>query len=589
MLLLYALLCHSVHSITFVVPESSPIGHVIGYVEGRPTLSTRAKYFVVFPDTVSEQVIHIDEKSGEITLAAQLDYEKHKKFEILAVPLDGGEGIPATIEVEDVNDHSPTFPEDKIKLEISEFARIGAAYPLPRADDPDGANFTVQKYRIAQGNVNNVFKISVRPVNGVLYADLVVNGQLDREYRDKYELVVEAIDGGTPAKIGRLRVNIFILDANDNAPMFTKPRYSIAVPADLSVGSQILTLKATDGDVGDNGKVAYRFQKTRLDTLPLFSLSPSGVLSTAAHLLPGTVHDLVVVAYDGGVPSLETTAIVTITVQGTSLTAPAVDIIWLTDTATAHLLENVTLGTIVARLSLNEEQKDSVVTLTGCPSLCLRQSQSPSVYLLLACGLFDRESSPEYHLKFSLKRGSELVLEHPVLLTIGDINDNAPKWPHSHVHITLNRSIAISDQTTSLTAEDPDQGVNGRIRYSILDSDVITIDPDTGRLTPLRELDCSLGQEIRFKVRATDGGTPSLSSDLQVTADLVDGYGRPPHFEKSLYEVEISEDSEIGTCLLKVTLSFPTHSNHRVIPCVCIRYDPQLTVLICMFAYIILT
>ncbi|KIH48590.1 hypothetical protein ANCDUO_21339, partial [Ancylostoma duodenale] len=61
--------------------------------------------------------------------------------------------------------------------------------------------------------------------------------------------------------IGRLRVNIFILDANDNAPMFTKPRYSIAVPANLSVGSQILTLKATDGDVGDNGKVAYRFQK----------------------------------------------------------------------------------------------------------------------------------------------------------------------------------------------------------------------------------------------------------------------------------------------------------------------------------------
>ncbi|RCN40172.1 cadherin domain protein [Ancylostoma caninum] len=513
------------------------------------------------------KIIHIDEKSGEITLAAQLDYEKHKKFEILAVPLDGGEGIPATIEVEDVNDHSPTFPEDKIKLEISEFARIGAAYPLPRADDPDGANFTVQKYRIAQGNVNNVFKISVRPVNGVLYADLVVNGQLDREYRDKYELVVEAIDGGTPAKIGRLRVNIFILDANDNAPMFTKPRYSIAVPSNLSVGSQILTLKATDGDVGDNGKVAYRFQKTRVDTLPLFSLSSNGVLSTAAHLLPGTVHDLVVVAYDGGVPSLETTAIVTVTVQGTSLTAPAVDIIWLTDTATAHLLENVTLGTIVARLSLNEEQKDSVVTLTGCPSLCLRQSQSPSVYLLLACGLFDRESSPEYHLKFSLRRGSELVLEHPVLLTIGDINDNAPKWPHSHMHITLNRSIAISDQTTSLTATDPDQGTNGRIRYSILDSDVITIDPDTGRLTPLRELDCSLGQEIRFKVRATDGGTPSLSSDLQVTADLVDGYGRPPQFEKSLYKVEISEDSEIGTCLLKVTFFFPTNQSQDDFSC----------------------
>ncbi|KAK6049398.1 hypothetical protein COOONC_13097 [Cooperia oncophora] len=160
-------------------------------------------------------------------------------------------------------------------------------------------------------------------------------------------------------------------------------------------------------------------RQTRFDALSLFSLTPSGVLSTAGHLLPGVVHNLVVVAYDGGVPSLETTAIVTVTVQGTSLTAPAIDIIWLTETAMAHILENVTLGTIVARLSLNEEQKDSVVSLSGCPSLCLRQSQSPSVYLLLACGLFDRETSPEYHLKFSLRRGSELVLEHPVLLTIG--------------------------------------------------------------------------------------------------------------------------------------------------------------------------
>ncbi|VDM75943.1 unnamed protein product [Strongylus vulgaris] len=377
-LLLFVLLCHSVLGITFVVPESSPVGHVIGYLEGRPTLATQAKYFVVYPDTISEQVsacnsecslfliVKIDEKSGEITLIAPLDYEKHKKFEILAVPIDGGEGIQATVEVEDVNDHTPTFPEERIKLEISEFARIGAAYPLPRAEDADGQTFTVQKYRIAQGNVNNVFKVAVRPVNGVLYAELVVNGQLDREYRDMYELIVEAIDGGTPANI---------------------------------------------------------------------------------------------------------------------------------------------------------------VTLSGCPSLCLRQSQSPSVYLLLVCGLFDRESSPEYHLKFSLKRGNELVLEHPVLLTIGkllsDINDNAPIWSHSHMHITLNRSIAISDQTTSLVATDPDEGTNGRVRYSILNSDVIAIDPDTGRLTPLRELDCSLGQEIRFKVRASDGGVPSLYSGKAMLISVI--------------------------------------------------------------------
>ncbi|KJH47340.1 cadherin domain protein [Dictyocaulus viviparus] len=460
-----------------------------------------------------------------------------------------------TIEVEDVNDHAPTFPKDSFKLEISEFARIGAAYPLPRAEDPDGLNFTVKRYRIVQGNVNNVFKISTRSIHDELYAELVVNGQLDREYRDKYDLVVEASDGGKPTKIGRLLVYVVILDANDNAPIFAQPRYSISVPANLTIGSQILLLKATDGDAGDNGKVRFRLQKTTSERKSFFSLSQNGLLSSAVRLLPGTVHDLVVVAYDGGVPSLETTAIVTVTVLGHSLTPPPIDIIWLTDTGTAYFLENITLGTIVARLSLSDEQKNSVITLTGCPSLCLRETQTSSTYLLLVCGIFDREISSEYHLKFSLRKGTELVLEHPVVLSVGDINDNAPVWPQIYAHITINRSTSVDDQTAVLVANDADQGLNGRVRYAVLDSDVVTIDPDTGRLTVLKELDCSLGSEIRFRVRATDNGVPSLFSDLQVTADLDDSYGRPPQFEKSLYEIKIPEDSYVGTCLLRVCVS----------------------------------
>lgn len=47
-----------------------------------------------------------------------------------------------------------------LKIEISEYARIGAEYRLPLAADQDGPKFNVQKYRIAQGNVNNVFKVT---------------------------------------------------------------------------------------------------------------------------------------------------------------------------------------------------------------------------------------------------------------------------------------------------------------------------------------------------------------------------------------------------------------------------------------------
>ncbi|PAV84226.1 hypothetical protein WR25_25502 [Diploscapter pachys] len=499
--------------------------------------------------------LKVDDRSGEISTVALLDYEKRNQFHIIAIPIKGGgENREILVEVEDENDNSPVFPDDRIKLEISEFARVGSEYALPTAVDHDGPKFTVQKYRIAQGNVNNVFKITTRKLNDILTANLVVNGQLDREYRDKYELIIEAIDGGKPAKIGSLRVAIEILDANDNAPLFSQPRYTADVRANLSIGTTILTIKATDSDLGDNGKVRFRFQRISTPSTALFSLSSSGILSTAAHLEPGSVHDLVVTAYDAGQPSLEATAFVTVTVQGSSLSSSALDIIWLTETSTAHLLENVTLGGIAARIFMNDEHSNSELSLSGCPSLCLQQSDSRSVYLLLICGQFDRETHSEYHLKFMVKQHGEQIFEHPVLLTIGDVNDHAPSWGESRVHITLNRNVASPGK--SLVATDLDAGMNGRIRYSILGTDAIGVDPDTGRIYPIRDLDCSYGNELRFKIRAEDGGKPGLSSDLEVIADLVDANTKPPVFEKGLYEVEVKEDTEKGTCLIKVRFIF---------------------------------
>ena len=66
--------------------------------------------------------------------------------------------------------------------------------------DQDSEKYSIKKYFIAGGNVNNVFRLATTKLNNAMYVDLVVNGQLDREYRDRYDLVVEAIDGGEPAK-----------------------------------------------------------------------------------------------------------------------------------------------------------------------------------------------------------------------------------------------------------------------------------------------------------------------------------------------------------------------------------------------------
>ncbi|CAP33911.2 Protein CBG15736 [Caenorhabditis briggsae] len=578
----------------FTVPESAQIGFRIGWISGKQEESVAPKYFVVFPDEQTSKFLKVDERSGEISTIAHLDYEKRSKFEIVAVRVEeSGETIDILVEVDDENDNVPSFADSNVKFEISEFAQLGTSFALPTVSDGDGPKFDVHRFVILQGNVNNVFKITARKVNEQLQADLFVNGQLDREFRDKYELLIEAQDGGKPAKTGQLRCSIEIVDANDNAPVFTRSRYTASVSANVSIGSNIITVQATDADIGENSRISYEIKKTSSPSNSNFAISPSGVITTTSSLLPASTHDVIVVASDHGNPPLSSSAVVTISVMGSTLASPPLDIIWLVESNSAentlqnhyfhllnprnhienhgnifsaHLPENTTLGSIVARVSIAQMYRDTKLRLLGTSSLCPQQTDQSHVYLLLLCGILDRETTSEYHLKFLLEKDGQMIIEHPQLLTIGDINDNAPQWHSSQIHISLNRTQGGS---RTLTAKDPDLGQNGWIRYSVLDTDLVSIDKETGRifvpntvgqinrlgelhLRRVRGIDCNIGSEIKFRVRAEDGGNPALSTDLQVIADLLDSESRPPQFERALWQVEISEDTPVGTCLVKV-------------------------------------
>ncbi|CAJ0941885.1 unnamed protein product, partial [Mesorhabditis belari] len=537
--------------LAFSVPESAPIGHHIGYVEGSPQSGTDSRYFIVSTDPdKTDTAIHIDERTGEITVGAGLDYETQRRFELVAIPIGGEAGIPVTVNVEDENDNEPTFTQSDVRLEISEFVRIGAEFPLPSAVDRDGPPLDVRTYKIIQGNVNNVFKLSTKRVNNVLYADLMVNGRLDREYRESYELLVEASDGGNPPRTGELHVSILILDANDNAPEFSEKIYHAMIDANHPVEKKpILEVKALDKDSAHNGQVSFRIAQPASSVGRLFSLSSNGVLTRRLKTtLPSGTFEFPVIASDHGMPPQESSVVVSVTVEGGSSRAPSLDVLWLTDHTEPRLLENATLGSIVARVNVtNYDQQHGGLELSGCTSLCLQQSQHPFVYLLIICGLLDRETTSTYHLKFVLKKGKDVILEHPVVLTIEDVNDNSPQWTNKNYHLILNRTLSFTDV---------DAGNNGRLHYWIEGTDVIGIDEDTGRIHYATELDCSIGSELRFRVHASDRGNPPLSGNIQITADIVDSAGKAPQFERALYTERIREDVEVGTCVLKMVVDY---------------------------------
>uniref|UniRef100_A0A183VC19 Cadherin domain-containing protein n=1 Tax=Toxocara canis TaxID=6265 RepID=A0A183VC19_TOXCA len=238
---------------------------------------------------------------------------------------------------------------------------------LPSASDADAPPLSVDKYRILSGNVNNAFSLSIasrlasRKLNSILYVDLVVNGQLDREYRDHYDLVVEAVDGGNPPRSGTLRVNVTVLDANDNAPSFSQPRYSAVIPWNVSANYIVATVQATDPDLGANANVTYSIAKNRPDVASLFTIDPqTGVVRTVeSNLEPGSTHELLVIASDQGLPQpLESTAFLSVTVEKSNELRPQFDIVWLTDNGTPQIYENLTIGYVLARISVRDAKYD---------------------------------------------------------------------------------------------------------------------------------------------------------------------------------------------------------------------------------------
>ncbi|EOA93033.1 Protocadherin gamma-A1, partial [Anas platyrhynchos] len=95
-----------------------------------------------------------------------------------------------------------------------------------------------------------------------------------------HELVLRASDGGEPARTGTARIRVSVLDANDNAPVFSQAVYAVRVPEDVPVGSTLLTLTATDGDEGlysdvkINGDVKYSLKKISEKASKIFHLDP---------------------------------------------------------------------------------------------------------------------------------------------------------------------------------------------------------------------------------------------------------------------------------------------------------------------------
>uniref|UniRef100_A0A8C2ZSL3 Protocadherin-16 n=1 Tax=Cyclopterus lumpus TaxID=8103 RepID=A0A8C2ZSL3_CYCLU len=548
--------------------EEQPAGTIVGDISvGLPPGITASLYFISDHEgTGVGSDLDIDESTGIIKTAKVLDRELRDRYNFIAVTMTGVT-VEVTINVNDINDHAPTFQRKRAMFKIPEQTAIGTGFPLEPAVDADKGPLTTQGYLIKDGNVGQAFTLETRRgSNEVLYLDLVVNAILDREKRSTYTLSLEAFDGGSPKRTDQMILDITVQDINDNAPIFNQSRYHAIISENLQPGSNILQVFATDVDEGDNGMVLYEINRRQSDPDRYFVIdSRTGIITLNKPLdfEMRRVHELVVQAQDNATQPEVTNAFVTIHVRDYNDNQPTMTIIFLSEDGSPRISEGAQPGQYVARISVTDpdygEYANVNVSLEGGDGKFALTTKDSIIYLICVDKILDREERDSYELRvMATDSGTPpLRAESSFIIQVIDINDNPPLFDQPVYRQVIPEVVFPGSFVLQVTARDKDQGPNGDIDYCILQdhgsySNWFSIDSITGIITTLSQLDYEKNPNPSITVVATDGGKPRLSSTAVVNVVLQDINDNEPVFERNFYNVSIKENTAPGTCILEV-------------------------------------
>jgi len=546
------------------VPPGTPVLQVMATDSD---VGDNAKITYYLADT--ERQFGVDPETGVISTTETLDCPQQSCLQLSAKSTGGGvcpkscvftvfardHGSPrqdgrtyVTVNLVDTNDHDPVirfryFPSTAGFATVDENAVNGsvvAAVSVVDLDEGLNGDTTVE---IRAGNELGHFRLDYTPNFDIVR----VNGVLDREEVNKYNLTVVATDKGQPPRTATAFLVIHVNDVNDHEPVFEKSEYSAVLSELAPPGTYVAGITATDEDTGVNAQIYYAFVSGNEHRW--FEMDVASGLITTSAPLDREVQDTVelrISARDGGPNPKWAYTQLKVTILDENDEKP----VFSQEHINVSLSESTPPDTLVAMLTASDHDQGTNGSVTyklveNYPGVFALDSLTGQ---LTTRAVLDRETLPSYQVQV-IARDQGVPPQSAtatVFISVLDVNDNSPEFYPQLYFASVTEDLPVGSSILQVTATDRDDKGNSQIRFALQEPgelrDIFYINESTGVVTLKSSLKESQSALFRLIITAIDGGDRKALQDAEVEIIKENRMDELEFESYNGYEFQIAED-----------------------------------------------
>lgn len=493
-------------------------------------------------------LFRIDPVVGDVSLQRPLDFEAMNKYMLTVLAIDEGEPSHATVAHLNIlvrNRTNPVFQTLLYPLKVPENVPPFTTILHVQARNPEGYRLI---YNLEEENATKHFHIDFK--TGVL----TVTNPLDYETESMHVLTVRATDSMTGA-FSEASIEIEVEDVNDNAPVFSKPTYSVNIDEGLPIGSSVIQLSASDRDSGRNKDLTFQIMKTEGNETDFFEIDPKSGLIVTTQVLDhenAKHYNLKIKATDSGSVPLSSEAHVFVNIIDVNDNPPD----FVKSQYEATLDEMAKCGHIVIKIQASDPDTQDLNTLkykilSGNEGRYFNINESSGI--ISFSNVCKRNLDPYYNLTVAVSDG---VFQKTAPVNIDMINSNrhSPYFKQNIYEAELAENAEPGTRVIRLAAIDPDDGPYGSVDYTIINKladENFNIDNE-GQIITRQPLDRENPSQrvIAIKVMAKDGGGRVAFCTVKII--LTDENDNVPQFKASEYQVSIQSTVNKGSPVIQI-------------------------------------